>query len=1240
MPDPAAAMATPASTSFDLLGPLVVTVAGSAVRLGGPRQVAVLARLLLAPGQVVSMEQLAESVWDGDLPARPEVAIRSYISNLRRSIEPARPPGDRQSCIESIPPGYRLAVDPGAIDAHRFELLVAQGRSALGRDEAAVAATHLASALRLWRGEPCEGLVDTDALMGYRSRLAELRLVATEQWFEARLALGEHEALMPDLEAVLGEHPRRERLTELAMLALYRAGRQSEALAACHRLRSLLLEQLGIDPGPRVQALEHKILTHDPSLLAGAGAPPSAAAEGAEPATPPVAGAPAAGVEAGPDGVDPGPGVGPDLVLGRTRELAVLAGLEVALDQGRSATVVLTGEPGSGKSALLGRAADRGASAGATVAWGRCREVAQAQVLWPWMQILQHLAADHGAADGAAGEAAGLDGAPPRDPGEAAALFPAIVRYLRRLAAERPILVVMDDAQWADEASLELLAFAGPALHADRVAFAVAWRHTETGPSPARRALRDLIRLPGLHRIELAGIPVEAVAELVATVRPDLPQPAVLAPALHRATAGNPFLVRQMLEAATDTGVPGPWPPDHDELLATLLAPAPSTLIQDQMALRAERAHPAAPAVLTVAALSRTPLTAEVVAEAVELPLAEAEEALEQSVQAGLLVADSPQERTYRFVHPVAARALTAALTGPRLARLHAALGHARWRAGGPPAELVHHFARARSAGTALLAARFALLALHESTSFELLAEAEGLAAANLEVLSALDGAEGLGAELALLEAQVARLRGEPDRQLRASALARSLARRAGGPGAEALAVLAAAGPQPAGPAFAAVAWDGGCSAGPGEPTAPATGLSGAGPAVPAADHGWWGPVLAVRQARTGRSGAVPLADPVLVPGRAGEAEPPPGWAAALWRERALTALERGTDDELVTLARTCPAGPQGAGHHDLLLARRLALLAGADVVGPDQPPSSTGADPEDGRGPTSEPAGPPRSVLDLDRVLTALAAELAGGAVGATAAELSERLGLWSSRTGIAPDLIRWLRCLVLWERGRMAELEACAAGGAGAGPLLVWQAVAAAEGGASARACTLLDRALEGATGVDGDVGLETPLIGALGGGAGRDLDVELEAPLDLRASAGPEPDPAPPATRPVATVGAVDRWGRAECCLLVLSAARAGHRAAVEHLGHRLVPGPSVAAAFAGLGVVGPVDWFRGLGALASGDAASAAALFERAETIARLRQAPAWRIRAQAGLSGAAAASGAGGLQSTSNRFATR
>ena len=265
MPTPAATD-TSAATSFDLLGPVVVTVAGSAARLGGPRQVAVLARLLLSPGQVVSMDQLCESVWDGDSPARPEVAIRSYISNLRRSIEPDRNRGDRRSCIESVAPGYRLLVEADQIDFVRFEEEVRRGRRLVVDGELLAAVTVLDQAEALWRGEPCEGLIETDVLVAFRSRLSELRLVARELSFEARLGLGEHETLLTALEAALNDHPLRERLTEQAMLAYYRAGRQSEALGVCQRLRRQLVESRGIDPGRPIQALEHKILTHDASL--------------------------------------------------------------------------------------------------------------------------------------------------------------------------------------------------------------------------------------------------------------------------------------------------------------------------------------------------------------------------------------------------------------------------------------------------------------------------------------------------------------------------------------------------------------------------------------------------------------------------------------------------------------------------------------------------------------------------------------------------------------------------------------------------------------------------------------------------------------------------------------------------------------------------------------------------------------------------------------------------------------
>ena len=258
--------ANPSSLDLRLLGPLTVTVDGQPVPVGGPRQMAVLARLMLTPDQVVTMDQLVDSVWDGDEPARPQVAVRSYISNLRRAIEPNRRRRSADTCLVGSPSGYRLAVDPGAIDWVRFERLVEEGRSRLAGGDASGAVALLDRARSLWAGVPCSGLPQSVFVLAHRSRLTDLRDTATELLFEARLARGDHGSVAAEVEAAIAESPLRERLTELGMLALYRAGRQSEALAIGQKLRARLLDELGVDPSPSIDAIELKILNHDASL--------------------------------------------------------------------------------------------------------------------------------------------------------------------------------------------------------------------------------------------------------------------------------------------------------------------------------------------------------------------------------------------------------------------------------------------------------------------------------------------------------------------------------------------------------------------------------------------------------------------------------------------------------------------------------------------------------------------------------------------------------------------------------------------------------------------------------------------------------------------------------------------------------------------------------------------------------------------------------------------------------------
>jgi DNA-binding SARP family transcriptional activator len=245
---------------FRILGPLEIWDEGAEMRLSGDRQRALLAILLLHAGEAVSSDRLMDDLWGDAPPAAGGTALRVRVSQLRKAL------GDDGELITSRAHGYALSIEPGQLDLHRFEKLVAEGERALAGEDAALASDRLREALSLWRGPPLADFTYTPFAQAAIVRLHELRLAAVELRIEADLALGRHAAVVGELEALVAEHPLRERFWIQLMLALYRSGRQAEALAAYRTARSRLVDEIGIEPGPELQALERGILAQDPSL--------------------------------------------------------------------------------------------------------------------------------------------------------------------------------------------------------------------------------------------------------------------------------------------------------------------------------------------------------------------------------------------------------------------------------------------------------------------------------------------------------------------------------------------------------------------------------------------------------------------------------------------------------------------------------------------------------------------------------------------------------------------------------------------------------------------------------------------------------------------------------------------------------------------------------------------------------------------------------------------------------------
>ncbi len=311
-----------------LLGAVEAHRDHEAVSLGGRGPTTLLALLALNPGEVVAIDRIIDAVWEGEPPTTAVNTVQVYVSRLRRAL------GESEAVLTRRP-GYLLSLERASVDAFRFEDEVAQARRDLDEGSAGVAAARLSEALRWWRGPVADGLAHATFLDGFRSRMDEARWAARQLLARAELARGHHRELVEQLAGWVADAPAREDLWASLMLALYRSGRQADALEAYRRARTYLVEELGLDPGSELQALEEAILRQDPTLDG-----PQAAQSAAT--TRPL--------------------------VGRTGFIAAFDDTVRIVDQGRSAVMTLMGRPGHGLGRLASEAALRSQAAGLSVA--------------------------------------------------------------------------------------------------------------------------------------------------------------------------------------------------------------------------------------------------------------------------------------------------------------------------------------------------------------------------------------------------------------------------------------------------------------------------------------------------------------------------------------------------------------------------------------------------------------------------------------------------------------------------------------------------------------------------------------------------------------------------------------------------------------------------------------------------------------------------------------------------------
>ncbi|MFF0775667.1 BTAD domain-containing putative transcriptional regulator [Nonomuraea wenchangensis] len=634
-----------------VLGSFASEVNGAAVHLGGPRQRGVLALLVAARGQVVPVDRMIEDLWRGEPPARALMSLQAYVSNLRRLLEPGRPPRTAARLLVSASPGYALRLPPESVDAWRFEDLLDQARAVT---DPRAARSLLAEALELWRGPAFAEVADEPWAAAETARLNELRLVATELHVAAGLRIGDAAAVVPEAERLTRDEPLREEGWRLHALALWSSGRQADALATLRRARGIFAEELGLDPGPELTALEEAILTRRTDVLRETVPLP--------PPPPPFPPPPAPVTEAP--------------FVGREAELSALvtAATEAAADGARIALV--TGEAGLGKSTLLEHLGRRLERDGWLVAVGHCPEVDGAPPAWAWTEALSAVAAVTSPGEFAGDLAPLLTDAEPVDADATAGRFrlrQAVWKWLATVAARRPVAVVLDDLHWADAATLELLG-GGLGLRAPILVVA-AYRADESGH--LTETLASLARATPL-RLALPGLDDAAVAELVRT---ECEADEQTIAGIAERTGGNPFYVRESARLLNGEGA----------LVA--LSEVPEG-VRDVLRRRFARLPEGGVSILRLAAVAGRESSVDVLVKAADADEDGVMDALDAGVIAGLL--NEPAPGRVRFVHALVRDTLIADLSRLRIARMHARIA-AALEGGDDIAALAHHYARAGS---------------------------------------------------------------------------------------------------------------------------------------------------------------------------------------------------------------------------------------------------------------------------------------------------------------------------------------------------------------------------------------------------------------------------------------------------------------------------------------------------------------------------------------------------------------
>ncbi|WP_101831543.1 ATP-binding protein [Frankia canadensis] len=687
--------------SLQVLGPLRLWRGGVELDAGPRQQAYLLALLLVRAGRPISTSELIDLIWDDDVPASALNILQKYIGALRRLLEPTLAARETGSYLRRRGSGYLFAVGPGVLDLVRFRELVDEARTHVVQGRLDAALDRYTQALELWHGPAGDGLLHGSAALSLFTALNDEFFAACVTAADLAVARGQPERVLQPLRLAAEMAPLHETVQASFIGTLAAGGRQAEALAVFGTIRARLADELGLDPGPVLLAAHLRVLSQPSTEPAGTdGDEPSGTAPGPVPVRRP----PGPPTFAGPAEARPSERPRASAVvasragglIGRAEELEVLRRAVGSAFTGGTGLVIVEGEPGVGKTRLLEEASAEADRRGALVVWGRCLEGDGTPSMWPWVQTvgavldglpaaerekwrageLGHLVAPRG--DFLAGP-----GLP--DGGAQFRLFEWVVALLGQISARRPVVLVVDDLQWADVASLEMFSHLAARLpHGTAIIGALRDRAPAPG-SELARMLAAASRLPRHRRIRLGPLDLTEVAELVRRETGHIPGTRA-AYRIHIRTAGNPFFVRELSRLLADGRVLTEK--------AAAQAGVPSTVrdvVRDRMAGLDEDTR----GLVQIAALIGRDVDVGLLAGAAGLDTQTCIDRLEPLDALGLLSPPPGDPFSFRFAHDLVRESVVRTTPPPRATRLHLRVADALERSvvGGEAVDerLAHH---------------------------------------------------------------------------------------------------------------------------------------------------------------------------------------------------------------------------------------------------------------------------------------------------------------------------------------------------------------------------------------------------------------------------------------------------------------------------------------------------------------------------------------------------------------------